>query len=43
MVQWMTYNITNKNNNNNNNNNNNYYNNNNYKMQKMIYILKKTF
>ena len=42
MVQWMTYNITNKNNNNN-NNNNNYYNNNNYKMQKMIYILKKTF
>ena len=43
MVQWMTYNITNKNYNNNNNNNNNYYNNNNYKMQKMIYILKKTF
>jgi hypothetical protein len=49
MVQWMTYNITNKNynnnnnNNNNDNNNNNYYNNNNYKMQKMIYILKKTF
>ena len=42
MVQWMTYNITNKNYNNN-NNNNNYYNNNNYKMQKMIYILKKTF
>ena len=43
MVQWATYNITNKNYNNNNNNNNNYYNNNNYKMQKMIYILKKTF